>query len=208
MLFVPLLHAQDTVTVPKSRLEELERKEKELDRLKGDVSKTKSENAELKEKLQQTSTNLVVTPAPVHPAPALATLPPLQPGEVIDSRDLVAYYRQEPTAAEQRFRNQQLTISGEIAGFEKPLFKRNYQVLLPGNEPTAKVVCDFYPPDKYNAVFVANHGSRLDGQIGETRIPLARMGERVLIKGLCKGLHDSNVIVSAGELTEAPTNAK
>lgn len=208
LLFGRPLKAQDTVTVPKSRLEELERKEKELDRLKGDVSKTKAENAQLKEKLEQTSTNLVATPAPVHPVPALATLPPLQPADVIDSRELVAYYRQEPAAAEQRFRNQRLTISGEIAGFEKPLLKRNYHVLLPGNEPTAKVICDFYPPEKYTAVFVASHGSQLEGQIGETRIPLARMGERVLIKGTCKGLRDSNVLISAGELTEAPTPAK
>src|SRR5690348_15059881 len=78
LLIARPLKAQDTVTVPKSRLEELERKEKELDRLKGDVSKTKAENAELKEKLEQTSTNVVATPAPAHPVPPLATLPPLQ----------------------------------------------------------------------------------------------------------------------------------
>src|SRR5579864_9359847 len=48
--------AQDTVAIPKSRLEELERKERELDRLKGDVSQTKAENAQLKEKLQQVPT--------------------------------------------------------------------------------------------------------------------------------------------------------
>lgn len=202
LVFERPLRAQDNVTVPKSRLEELERKEKELDRLKGDVSKTKAENAELKEKLEQTSTNVVAAPAPSRPIPPLATLPPLQAGDVIDSKDLVTWYRQEPAAAESRFHNQRLTIAGEIAGFEKPLMKHDYHVLLPGNEPTAKVICDFYPPEKYNAVFVANHGAQLDGQIGETRIPLARVGDHVLIKGTCKGLHGSCVLISAGELTQ------
>src|SRR6266481_5562067 len=48
-LFCPAIFAQDTVTVPKSRLEELERKEAELNKLKGDLNKTKDENAELKQ---------------------------------------------------------------------------------------------------------------------------------------------------------------
>jgi hypothetical protein len=208
LFFVRPVHAQDTVTVPKSRLEELERKERELDRLKGDVSKTKAENEELKEKLQQMPTNQVTAPAPPHPVPALATLPPLQPGDVIDSKDLAAYYRQEPAAANQRFRNQRLTVTGEIVGFEKPLLKRNYHVLLPGTEPTAKVICDFYPPDKYNAVLVANHGAELVGLIGETKVPLAKVGEHVLIKGLCKGGRESEVTISAGELTQAPAPGK
>ena len=202
------IHAQDTVTVPKSRLEELERKERELDRLKGDVSKTKAENVELKEKLQQMPTNQVVVPPPAHPVPALASLPPLQATDVIDSKDLVAYYRQDSAAADQRFLNQRLTVAGEIAGFEKPLLKRNYRVLLPGNEPTAKVICDFYPPDKFNAVLIANHGTQLMGVIGDTRVPLAKVGERVLIKGHCKGVRDSNVQLSAGELIEAAAPTK
>jgi len=201
-------HAQDTVTVPKSRLEELERKERELERLKGDVSKTNAENAELREKLHQMQTNQVAAPPASHPVPAVATLPPLQPGDVIDSKDLVAYYRQEPAAAEQRFGNQRLTITGEIAGFEKPLLKRNYRVLLPGTEATTKVICDFYPPDKFNAVMIANHGTELVGVIGETRVPLAKVGEHVLIKGSCKGARESNVLISAGELTRATTAGK
>ena len=208
LFFARPVHAQDTVPVPKSRLEELERKERELEQLKGDVAKTNAENAELKQKLQQIQTNqMAVSPAP-HTVPAVATLPPLQPGEVIDSKDLVAWYRQEPGAADKRFLNQRLTITGEIAGFEKPLLKRNYRVLLPGTEPASKVICDFYPPEKFNAVIIANHGTQLMGVIGETRVPLTKVGEHVLIKGLCKGAHDSNVLISAGELSQATTAGK
>lgn len=208
LFFAPHASGQDNVTVPKSRLEELERKERELERLKGDVSKTNAENAELRQKLQQMQTNQVAVPQAAHAVPAVATLPPLQPGDVIDSKDLVAWYRQEPGAADHRFLNQRLTIAGEIAGFEKPLLKRNYRVLLPGTEATTKVICDFYPPDKFNAVMIANHGTELVGIIGETRVPLAKLGERVLIKGLCKGAREANILVSAGELAPAPAAGK
>jgi hypothetical protein len=138
----------------------------------------------------------------------VATLPPLQQSDVIDSKDFIAFYRQEPTAADQRFRNQRVTIAGEIAGFEKPLLKRNYRVLLPGNEPTEKVICDFYPPVKFDAVIIANHGTQLLGVMGETKVPLAKVGQRVQIKGLCKGARESNVLLSAGELVEAPPAGK
>ncbi len=47
------LCAQDNVTIPKSRLEELERKEKELERLKGFLGKTNDANAQL----QKANTN-------------------------------------------------------------------------------------------------------------------------------------------------------
>ena len=208
LLFAPPIKAQDTVPVPKSRLEELERKERELEQLKGDVAKTNAENVELKQKLQQMATNQVAPTLPSHPLPALTTLPPLQPEDILDSKDLVVYYRQEPAAADQRFRNQRITIAGEIAAFEKPLLKRNYRVLLPGNEPTAKVICDFYPPDKFNAVMIANHGTQLVGVMGETKMPLAKVGDRVLIKGLCQGARESNVLLSAGELVKAPPAAK
>jgi hypothetical protein len=208
LFFTGHTRAQDNVTVPKSRLEELERKEQELERLKGDVSKTNAENAELRQKLQQMQTNQAAVPPASYPVPTITTLPPLKPGDVIDSRDLVAYYRQEPTAADKRFLNQRLTISGEIAGFEKPLLKRNYRVLLPGTVPTTKVICDFYPPDKFNAVLIANHGTELVGVMGETRVPLAKVGEHVLIKGLCKGARESNVLISAGELAQASTSGK
>src|SRR5947207_14436912 len=56
--------AQDNVTVSKSRLEELERKEKELDRLKGDFNKTQDENVQLKKEQEK------MVSRPVLPAPA------------------------------------------------------------------------------------------------------------------------------------------
>jgi hypothetical protein len=83
---LPLL-AQDNVIIPKSRLEELERKEKELERLKGNTSKTNAANAKLKKESAKaaakpppapTSAPAVTNAAPAT-APATANVAPTAP---------------------------------------------------------------------------------------------------------------------------------
>ena len=93
-----------------------------------------------------------------------------------------------------------LMVRGEIAGFEKPLLRRNYRVLLKTPERQPRVICDFYPPEKFNAVFTADHGAELVGLIGETRVPLAKTGDIVLVQGVCRGWHDGVVMISAAEM--------
>jgi len=66
-------------------------------------------------------------------------------------------------------------LRGEIVGFEKPLLKRDYKVLLKTADRDTRVICNFYPPDKFDAVFTTNHGSQLVASIGENRIPLAKV---------------------------------
>ena len=198
-LVLPLL-AQDTVTVPKSRLEELERKERELERLKGDVNKTRNENARLKNQLQQAATNAPAAPVVARVSPPLESLPPLQTGAVVESADLANYYQSDPAAADRRFRNQHLTVRGEVVGFEKPLWRRDYRILLQGPDKASRVVCNFYPPDNMTAVFTSEHGTKLVGLVNQSRVPLARLGEQVRIKGLCQGWREGAVLISAGEL--------
>src|SRR5438552_12804794 len=79
LAFLPAwrLPAQDNVTIPKSRLEELERKEKELERLKGNPGKTNDANAQLKKENEKAAARPPVAPtaAPITtnvapPAPA------------------------------------------------------------------------------------------------------------------------------------------
>src|SRR5579859_5423949 len=99
---------QDNVTIPKSRLDELERKERELDRLRGDVNKTRDENKELKTRLEHAATNSTPAPAPVHLSPPLASLPAYKEGELVESADLANYYHSDVTAADERFRNRRV----------------------------------------------------------------------------------------------------
>src|SRR5206468_874412 len=77
---------QENVTVPKSRLEELERKEKELEKLKVDLSTTKGENRQLKKQHEADAAKIARAPEPVvtHVSPPMQSLPPLTEGEKVD----------------------------------------------------------------------------------------------------------------------------
>lgn len=202
--------AQDNVTIPKSRLEELEKKERELERLQKDAGSQQEtapvQSGPLGERTQHATNTLMaptsVPPAPIRVSPPLSSLPSLKSGEVVEAVDLANYYQAGAAAADQRFKGQRLTIRGEIASFDKPLLKRDYRILLRTGERDAAVICEFYPPAAYNAVFSAERGSQLVALIGEQRLPLARVGETVLIQGTCKGWRGSAVTISAGELMQ------
>jgi len=200
----PRLPAQDDVTIPKSRLEELERKERELEQLKGDLNKTKDENTQLKKEKAnaQARPSAPAAPMPVvtHVSPAIGSLPPLKPDELVESLDLAAYYHADVQTADQRYRHHKLRVRGEIVGFEKPLLIRNYRVLLKTPDRDVKVICDFLPPENSNAVFTTDHGAQLVALSGEKRIALAKVGDIAVVKGECKGLHGGAVTLSCWEL--------
>src|SRR6184192_403442 len=73
--------AEDTVTIPKSRLQELERKEAELEKLKGDLSRTKGENLQLKKQHKEDVAKISAAPSSeaviTHVSPPLESLPAL-----------------------------------------------------------------------------------------------------------------------------------
>jgi hypothetical protein len=198
------LRAQDDVTIPKSRLEELEKKERELERLKGDLNKTKNENTQLKKEKAKAEAKPVANPTPepvvTHVSPPIASLPPLKPEEIVESLDLANYYHADAQIADQRYHHQKLRVRGEIVGFEKPLFLRNYRILLKTADRDTKVICDLLPPENSNAVFTTDHGSQLVALSGEKRTVLAKVGDIAVVKGECKGLHSGAVMLSCWEL--------
>jgi putative nucleic acid binding protein len=199
---VSVASAADDVTIPKSRLQELEEKERELNRLKGDLATTKDENARLKkEQAQAPAKAVAAVPEPVaHSSPPIASLPPLRENEEVDAMDLANHYRSDPATADARYLKHKFFLRGEIAGFEKPLLKRDYKVLLKTADRDTRVICYFYTPDKFNAVFIADHGSRLVASMGENRIPLAKVGQTVVLHAQCKGWKDSCVLISGGDM--------
>jgi hypothetical protein len=192
------LSAQDTVTIPKARLKELERKEAELEKLTGDQSKAKPQTPQ-PQKQQEPDANKVpvaphTAPAAVEPTPALNSLPPLREGEVIDAGDFAKHYHADAKTADQRYKNRKLIIHGEVAGFQKPMFRRDYKLILKTESRETMVVCDIFPPEKYSAVFTVKNGTELVGLMArETRVPLCKVGDMVEVVGKCKGLHSSAV---------------
>ncbi len=195
------LPAQDTVTIPKSRLEELERKEAELQKLKQGATNAAVPNA-VTPSVQPgaaapTPSVPAAEPVVMRPSPPVASLPPLREDEIVESLDLANQFRADPIAAQQRYHGQKITVRGTISGFEKPMFRGNYRILLPGPDRVTMVICDLLPPQKYTAVFTAEHGSKLIGQFGENRQTLAQVGQTVLVHGRCRGMKDASVFIIA-----------
>lgn len=207
----PLALAQDTITIPKSRLEELERKEAELEKLKGLSPKSQVAIPNLKTNQQdqavpQTSPahTAVTSSRPPGSQPQLpAALPPLENGALVSATDLAAHYRANAATADQRYRKRTFKVQGEIVGFEKPLLVRNYVILLKTTEPQTRIICDFYPSENFKAVFTANNGMELVGLLPDSRVPLAKVGDNVIIEGRCKGLSNGGVKLTRCEFKPA-----
>jgi hypothetical protein len=207
---VPFAIAQDTVTIPKSRLEELERKEAELEKLKSPASKLQQaiQNAKAKkqdEAAQQVSPpqTTVSSPAPA-PTPSktvsFALLSPLEKGTVVSATDLGAHYRANAAAADERYRKRTFRVQGEIVGFEKPMMVRNYNILLKTAEAQTRIMCDFYPPENFRAVYTINGGTVLVGTMPDTRVQIAKVGDTVVIEGKCKGQSGGGVKLTNCEM--------
>jgi hypothetical protein len=96
-----------------------------------------------------------------------------------------------------------MVIRGEIDAFEKPMFRRDYRVLLKTPDRDMRVICNLLAPEQFSAVYTLNHGSELVGTLGETRVPMARVGELVLVHGVCKGVHDGAVVITASVFARA-----
>ena len=128
--------AQDSVTVPKSRLDELQRKEAELEKLKGELSKAKSENVQLKKQQDQDSAKIASAPlVDAHLSPPIGTLAALKDDETISALDLGNHYRADAAAADQRYRAKRFRVEGQIVAFEKAPMIRPYRFILKTADP-------------------------------------------------------------------------
>jgi hypothetical protein len=124
----------------------------------------------------------------------MAGLPALKETDLVEAPDLAGHYHADSKAAEARYRGRRFVLQGEVVGFEKPAFRRNYRILLNTGARQTKVICDLQPPDNMSAVFTINHGEELVGLIGSTRTPLAKLGDRLEVTGRCSGHHDGAVL--------------
>ena len=179
-----------------------------MEQLKSELTKTKDENARLKQENEQAAARLQAAPAaaPIvtHVSPPLASLPPLKPEDVVEAMDLANYYHANAAAANQRYRKQKFSLRGEIVGFEKPQFLTNYRILLKTPDRTTKVICELSPPDNANAVFTIDHGDQLVALAGQQRVPLLKVGETVQVAGWCRGVgRDRLARIPGGKRTRA-----
>jgi hypothetical protein len=132
-------------------------------------------------------------------APPMGSLPPLKPGTLVSSMDLLAHYAADPVAAGARYGKGRITVEGEIVGFDKPLFIRPYELLLKTGNSARRVVCGINPPNEYKSVYPAESGTVLVGITARgEKVTLLRIGQTVVIEGRCGGLHGPNVTLDDG----------
>ncbi len=223
--------AGDTVTIPKSRLEELQRKAAELDRLKGELNKTQGEKQQLEsdkarlqaeqEQLKKARQDAEAKAAEAraaaaaaaaaktesviqHNTPPMTALPPLRKDEVVDAMDLMNHFRANATAAGKRYGAQRIRVTGEVTGFEKPLLVSYYVIYLKTTESRWKVACHVYPPRTYSSAYTINGGNDMVGSTPTGSLyTLAKVGQTVVVEGQCTGLHNQVVAFSSCSLVSA-----
>ena len=184
---------EEEVSIPKSRLEELERKAAELEKLKQELNKSQGEKKQLKQEkekaeaerlqLQKTKDEAEKRAAaqskvaaeakaaaaaqmkapPAYVPPPMASLPPLKEGEVTSAMDLMGHYVADARAAAERYEKKRIAVEGEIIGFSKPMFVRPYKIELKTGDALKKVFCTLNPPAEYRAVYPAKNGMVLVG---------------------------------------------
>lgn len=182
---------QETVTIPQSRLKELEQKEAELERLKAGSS-TRGGT------LPNTSASVAPTaPAagsiPATPNVPLSSLPQLQPGQKVSSIDLVSQYLADPVGAGNRYRNTAVVVEGKIVRVGKQLLRRQYELVLEGPQAGQELVCTLRAPDEFEAVYTTNSGAELVATSRGVRTTLAKVGTNTALRGKCKGLKGAQV---------------
>jgi hypothetical protein len=197
---------QEMVTIPKARLVELERKEKELEALRAELGRARGEQEQLKREKEAAEarraqaeakaarTQAVTEPVIAHETPPLATLPPLQPGEVVDAMDLMNHYRADAAGAARRYDRQRLRVRGVVVGFDKPSFLSHYFILLQTTERRWEVAGRFELSKDISAAYPAKRGEEfVVERRGGGKLTVARVGQTVEIEGECKGLKDQTV---------------
>ena len=204
MLFVAhcAQSAEETVTIPKARWQELERKEAELEKLKGQLHEAKGGNSRLKQQAEAAKVEATTASQAEaqHISPALNSLPPLQSSEVVNALDLFNHYHADPAAAAQRYGKRTLLVHGTIVGFDKPMFARPYHILLRTTDRSGRVVCKFDLPEKFNAAFTVKNGTELVAEAGSrARVTLAKIGDEITVQATCKGLSDGSVLLTGCE---------
>lgn len=203
------------------RLAELRRKQLEIERLKRELADREAEIARLKTRPTPAPAPPAVPAAPAAatappasppPAPAftpappltpsLDKLPPLQPGEVIAARDLVAQFKADPTGAQARYRKKQFRVRGEVAGFTATPFVRRYEVRLESPDKWLGVTGHFAYAEGCSAVYTKDGGRRLVARTGGTGESILHVvGERVVIQGRCQGLKGTEIVFTGCKLT-------
>ena len=200
--------AEDTVTISKSRLTELERKAARADKLAADLEKAQAEISLLKGEIAAPPKSFAAPVLPpqveqslqkLPPTRPLTELPPLTKGEVVIASDLLHHYAMDPAAADQRYKKKNFKLQGIVTDLDKPLLMSPYRVIFRVPASPLKLICDVRSPEQFKKVYVSADRERVVGETYSGRATLAKVGEEITLQGRCAGLKDGVVIFDYSE---------
>jgi hypothetical protein len=173
----------------RQKADEVERLRQELDRAQSDLKRLEAENQKLREEKTHPPAPGATVSTPAAPVPAIATLPPLEPGACVDVVELAEQFRTEPEAAQQRYRKKTFRVKGEVARFSPKILVQYYEVILRTPDKSVTVTFGFNYLERYKTVYTKESGEVLVGVQGHRQeVPLLRVGEPVEIEATCEGL--------------------
>lgn len=205
--------AEDTVTLPKSRVIELEKKAAQADKLAAELEKARAEISRLKGEAAAAPKTVVVSPLPPQVEQSIQKLPPTRPltglpalgkGETVAVSDLLHHYAMDPAAADQRYKKKNFKLTGIVTDLDKSLLTSPYRVIFRVPGSALKLICDVQSPDEFKKVYVSSDRERIIGETYSTRATLAKVGEEITLQGHCSGLKDGVVTVDYSEKLSRP----
>jgi hypothetical protein len=177
--------------------EELKRKAAEVERLKSDLEKAQNELKSLKADNQKlraekdqvvtaaTQAGVVVVQKPSKP---LVEVPPVNPSDTLDVRDVVLYYQTDPAGAAQRFTNQKFRVRGVVDGFGRIPAVHAYHLYMESPDKRVKVRFTLGFPPGIDSVVARKDGTELVSVTPRVDTIMMHSQENVVIEARCLGL--------------------
>jgi hypothetical protein len=180
-------------------------KQAEIDQLKAQLSAAQGQiktlheqnsNLQKSDETLKTEVQTSTVTAPQRPAPVpLAATP--DTSAPIDSNDLFWYFHNSPDSANEYLRGKNIAVLGKLVGFDPPMLRRVFSVLLETGDPNLRVVCKFNIPPAYNSViYRRQQGAILGVAPGGREDLLLSMNSAITIKGKCDGSDGGDVGLS------------
>ncbi|HAV63550.1 MAG TPA: hypothetical protein DCY13_14435 [Verrucomicrobiales bacterium] len=169
----------------------------EVERLRADLSRSKQAATGVTKKMALPTGPSAVSQPSVADEPKkeqviAEPLPAVREGEIVDVTDILKHYQRNAAEAIGRYESQTIRLQGVIAGFEKPAFRRDYEIVF--RSADGQLVCRVQPPPSYAAVFTTQSGSTLSARNERGgQWDLMKIGDVVTIEGRGAGLRDGSI---------------
>jgi hypothetical protein len=209
----------DEISISRQRLETLERRATDADRLEHELAQLRNELALLSGKPAAGSSRgsasahadalstLQQSPAasqsfasePVTTPSGAVELPLIERDQEVIATDILSHYAADPASADARYRKKTLRLKGTVSDVDKELFLAPYVVIFKGTNTPVRIECSITPSANYGKVYLTRDRQRIIGEAGAGRRVLAEVGRETVIRARCQGLKEGVVRFSAIE---------